>query len=108
MFCTLAIVCKRAKLIKSLSYCVFGKLQYFLPFYKDNINKHIEKAILNADTLGVKVISLAALNKVNSLSCFKRVLLPDALSCTYLPFLLLKFRNSAAMVTRAGLTRVEG
>ncbi|CAK9238256.1 unnamed protein product [Sphagnum jensenii] len=42
--------------------------QYFLPFYKDNINKHIEKAILNADTLGVKVISLAALNKNEELN----------------------------------------
>jgi hypothetical protein len=83
MFCTLAIVCKRAQLIKSLSCCVFGKLQYFLPFYKDNINKHIEKAILNADTLGVKVISLAALNKVNSSSCFKRVLI-SATRCTQL------------------------
>ncbi len=40
-------------------------MQYFLPFYKDNINKHIEKAILNADAKGVKVVSLAALNKVS-------------------------------------------
>uniref|UniRef100_A0A5B6Z7Y4 Putative Fatty acid hydroxylase superfamily n=1 Tax=Davidia involucrata TaxID=16924 RepID=A0A5B6Z7Y4_DAVIN len=37
--------------------------QYFLPFAREGINKHIEEAILRADRLGVKVISLAALNK---------------------------------------------
>lgn len=41
-------------------------LQYFLPFAAEGINKHIEEAILRADRLGVKVISLAALNKVCS------------------------------------------
>jgi hypothetical protein len=42
------------------------QLQYFLAlYYMDNINKHIEKAILKADAMGVKVLSLAALNKVN-------------------------------------------
>lgn len=40
-------------------------LQYFLPFAKRGINKQIEDAILRADKLGVKVISLAALNKVS-------------------------------------------
>lgn len=39
-------------------------LQYFLPFAAKGINKHIEEAILRANRLGVKVISLAALNKV--------------------------------------------
>lgn len=39
-------------------------LQYFLPFATKCINKLIEEAILKADKLGVKVISLAALNKV--------------------------------------------
>lgn len=43
-------------------------LQYFLPFAAKGINKHIEEAILRADKLGVKVISLAALNKVHFLS----------------------------------------
>lgn len=38
--------------------------QYFLQFAADGINKQIEEAILKADRLGVKVISLAALNKV--------------------------------------------
>ncbi|RHN74045.1 putative aldehyde oxygenase (deformylating) [Medicago truncatula] len=38
--------------------------QYFLPFATEGINKHIEQAILTADKIGVKVISLAALNKV--------------------------------------------
>jgi len=35
-----------------------------LPFATDGINKQIEQAILRADKMGVKVISLAALNKV--------------------------------------------
>ena len=47
----------------------FGVWQYFLPFAKDGINKHIEDAILRADKLGVKVISLAALNKVGVGGC---------------------------------------
>ncbi|RCV31301.1 hypothetical protein SEVIR_6G171700v4 [Setaria viridis] len=41
---------------------------YFLPFAKDGINKQIETAILRADKMGVKVISLAALNKNESLN----------------------------------------
>ena len=44
---------------------VFSIVQYFLPFAKRGINKQIEDAILRADKLGVKVISLAALNKVS-------------------------------------------
>ena len=39
-------------------------LQYFMPFATEGINKQIEQAILRADRIGVKVISLAALNKV--------------------------------------------
>ncbi|XP_076884855.1 very-long-chain aldehyde decarbonylase CER3-like [Bidens hawaiensis] len=42
--------------------------QYFLPFAREGINKHIEAAILRADKLGVKVISLAALNKNEALN----------------------------------------
>ncbi|KAE8718769.1 Protein ECERIFERUM 3 [Hibiscus syriacus] len=41
---------------------------YFLPFAKEGINKHIEKVILRADRIGVKVISLAALNKNEALN----------------------------------------
>jgi len=41
-------------------------LQYFLPFAKDGINNQIELAILRADKMGVKVLSLAALNKVTN------------------------------------------
>ncbi|PNX99721.1 protein ECERIFERUM 3-like, partial [Trifolium pratense] len=41
---------------------------YFLPFATEGINKHIEQAILTADKIGVKVISLAALNKNESLN----------------------------------------
>ncbi|KAM5554044.1 very-long-chain aldehyde decarbonylase CER3 [Rosa sericea] len=42
--------------------------QYFLPFALDGINNQIEQAILRADKLGVKVISLAALNKNEALN----------------------------------------
>ncbi|KAF1867571.1 hypothetical protein Lal_00050000 [Lupinus albus] len=42
--------------------------QYFLPFATEGINKQIEQAILRADRIGVKVISLAALNKNESLN----------------------------------------
>ncbi|KAL6843379.1 hypothetical protein ACP4OV_027092 [Aristida adscensionis] len=42
--------------------------QYFLPFAKDGINRQIEAAILRADKMGVKVISLAALNKNEALN----------------------------------------
>ncbi|KAL8488719.1 hypothetical protein ACS0TY_024853 [Phlomoides rotata] len=45
----------------------FG-FQYFLPFAAQGINKLIEEAILRADRLGVKVISLAALNKNEALN----------------------------------------
>ncbi|XP_058226574.1 very-long-chain aldehyde decarbonylase CER3-like isoform X2 [Rhododendron vialii] len=45
----------------------FG-FQYFLPFAKEGINNQIEEAILRADRLGVKVVSLAALNKMLTLS----------------------------------------
>ncbi|KAI4376785.1 hypothetical protein MLD38_014503 [Melastoma candidum] len=45
----------------------FG-FQYFLPFAAVGINKRIEEAILEADELGVKVISLAALNKNEALN----------------------------------------
>uniref|UniRef100_M4CRF8 Fatty acid hydroxylase domain-containing protein n=1 Tax=Brassica campestris TaxID=3711 RepID=M4CRF8_BRACM len=41
---------------------------YFLPFAKQGINNHIEAAILRADKLGVRVISLAALNKNEALN----------------------------------------
>ncbi|KAK8919419.1 Protein ECERIFERUM 3 [Platanthera zijinensis] len=42
--------------------------QYFLPFAKNGINNQIESAILRADKLGVKVLSLAALNKNEALN----------------------------------------
>ncbi|MCO5597336.1 hypothetical protein L7F22_051412 [Adiantum nelumboides] len=45
----------------------FG-FMYFLPFAHRNINSLIEKAILEADRLGVKVFSLAALNKNEALN----------------------------------------
>ncbi|KAL5229949.1 hypothetical protein ABZP36_028725 [Zizania latifolia] len=41
---------------------------YFLPSAKDGINRQIELAILRADKIGVKVISLAALNKNEALN----------------------------------------
>ncbi|CAH2069594.1 unnamed protein product [Thlaspi arvense] len=45
----------------------FG-FQYFLPFATQGINNQIENAILRADKIGVKVISLAALNKNEALN----------------------------------------
>ena len=44
--------------------------QYFLPAAKKGINHQIELAILRADRMGVKVLSLAALNKVSSPAFF--------------------------------------
>lgn len=41
---------------------------YFLPFAKDGINYQIELAILRAERMGVKVVSLAALNKNEALN----------------------------------------
>nr|BBG20796.1 putative fatty acyl-CoA reductase [Nymphaea odorata] len=57
----------RGKLHQTWSVPRFG-FQYFLPFSRNGINKHIEEAILSADRLGVKVISLAALNKNEALN----------------------------------------
>ncbi|XP_074587234.1 very-long-chain aldehyde decarbonylase GL1-2-like [Curcuma longa] len=42
--------------------------QYFLPFAKRGINEQIEMAILRADKLGIRVLSLAALNKNEALN----------------------------------------
>ncbi|KAG6737135.1 hypothetical protein POTOM_059867 [Populus tomentosa] len=57
----------RGRLHETWSVPRFG-FQYFLPFAKEGINKHIEQAILRADRLGVKIISLAALNKNEALN----------------------------------------
>lgn len=56
---------KTERFDKSFPYFFFWLfLQYFLPFATKGINNQIEAAILRADKIGVKVISLAALNKV--------------------------------------------
>jgi hypothetical protein len=63
----------RARSVRCLILTIFNVRvcyllrQYFLPFAKDGINKQIELAILRADKMGVKVLSLAALNKVINL-----------------------------------------
>ncbi|KAK3015486.1 hypothetical protein RJ639_005472 [Escallonia herrerae] len=57
----------RGRLHQTWAVPRFG-FQYFLPFAREGINKHIEEAILRADRLGVKVISLAALNKNEALN----------------------------------------
>ncbi|KAG6413091.1 hypothetical protein SASPL_125791 [Salvia splendens] len=57
----------RGRLHQTWAVPRFG-FQYFLPFAAKGINKHIEEAILRADRLGVKVISLAALNKNEALN----------------------------------------
>uniref|UniRef100_A0A453KW88 Very-long-chain aldehyde decarbonylase CER1-like C-terminal domain-containing protein n=1 Tax=Aegilops tauschii subsp. strangulata TaxID=200361 RepID=A0A453KW88_AEGTS len=48
--------------------CLCVIMQYFLPFAKDGINDQIELAILRAERMGVKVVSLAALNKNEALN----------------------------------------
>ncbi|KAA8535450.1 hypothetical protein F0562_030453 [Nyssa sinensis] len=57
----------RGRLHQTWAVPRFG-FQYFLPFARKGINKQIEEAILRADRLGVKVISLAALNKNEALN----------------------------------------
>ncbi|KAI3512743.1 hypothetical protein L1887_20062 [Cichorium endivia] len=57
----------RGILLQSWVVPRFG-FMYFLPFAKDGINKQIEEAILKADRIGVKVLSLAALNKNEALN----------------------------------------
>ncbi|XP_031478997.1 very-long-chain aldehyde decarbonylase CER3-like isoform X2 [Nymphaea colorata] len=59
--------CLRNRLIHTWTVPRYG-FQYFLPFAKDGINRNIEEAILRADKIGVKVISLAALNKNEALN----------------------------------------
>ncbi|XP_073143149.1 very-long-chain aldehyde decarbonylase CER3 [Henckelia pumila] len=57
----------RGRLHQSWVVPRFG-FQYFLPFAAKGINQQIEEAILRANRLGVKVISLAALNKNEALN----------------------------------------
>lgn len=57
----------RGRLHQTWAVPRFG-FQYFLPFAAEGINNQIEDAILTADKLGVKVISLAALNKNEGLN----------------------------------------
>ncbi|CAL5440462.1 unnamed protein product [Camellia sinensis] len=57
----------RGSLLESWVVPRYG-FQYFLPFAREGINKQIEEAILRADRLGVKVLSLAALNKNEALN----------------------------------------
>ncbi|KAL0415498.1 UNVERIFIED_CONTAM: Very-long-chain aldehyde decarbonylase CER3 [Sesamum latifolium] len=51
----------------SLHFISMGGM-YFLPFAAEGINTQIEEAILKADKIGVKVLSLAALNKNEGLN----------------------------------------
>ncbi|KAF8407305.1 hypothetical protein HHK36_006432 [Tetracentron sinense] len=57
----------RGRLLQTWAVPRFG-FQYFIPFAREGINNHIEEAILKADRLGVKVLSLAALNKNEALN----------------------------------------
>ncbi|XP_023762062.2 very-long-chain aldehyde decarbonylase CER3 [Lactuca sativa] len=57
----------RGRLLQSWVVPRFG-FMYFLPSAKDGINRQIEAAILKADRIGVKVLSLAALNKNEALN----------------------------------------
>uniref|UniRef100_A0A0A9DU96 aldehyde oxygenase (deformylating) n=1 Tax=Arundo donax TaxID=35708 RepID=A0A0A9DU96_ARUDO len=57
----------RGKLHQTWSVPRYG-FQYFIPSAKKGINRQIELAILRADKMGVKVLSLAALNKNEALN----------------------------------------
>ncbi|XP_011073241.1 protein ECERIFERUM 3-like isoform X1 [Sesamum indicum] len=57
----------RGRLHQTWTVPRFG-FQYFLPFAAEGINTQIEEAILKADRIGVKVLSLAALNKNEGLN----------------------------------------
>ncbi|KAJ3679208.1 hypothetical protein LUZ60_017219 [Juncus effusus] len=57
----------RGKLHQTWAVPRYG-FHYFLPFAKDEINRQIELGILRADKIGVKVLSLAALNKNEALN----------------------------------------
>ncbi|KAL0354948.1 UNVERIFIED_CONTAM: Very-long-chain aldehyde decarbonylase CER3 [Sesamum radiatum] len=57
----------RGRLHQTWTVPRFG-FQYFLPFAAEGINTQIEEAILKADKIGVKVLSLAALNKNEGLN----------------------------------------
>ncbi|KAJ4958224.1 hypothetical protein NE237_025335 [Protea cynaroides] len=78
-FVAMLLMWSSPKAFMASSYNLKGRLQqswvvprygfqYFLPFAVESINKRIEEAILKADRLGVKVISLAALNKNEALN----------------------------------------
>ncbi|KAL5207298.1 hypothetical protein ABZP36_031733 [Zizania latifolia] len=76
-FMLLMWCCSKTFLVSS--YCLYGNLhqmwtvprygfQYFIPAAKKGINQQIELAILRADRMGVRVLSLAALNKNEALN----------------------------------------
>ncbi|VAI92845.1 unnamed protein product [Triticum turgidum subsp. durum] len=78
-FCIMVLQVLCSKTFTVSFYCLRGALhqtwtiprysfQYFIPPMKDGINRQIELAILRADRMGVKVLSLAALNKNEALN----------------------------------------
>ncbi|KAI4969762.1 hypothetical protein ZWY2020_000676 [Hordeum vulgare] len=78
-FCLMVLQVLCSKTFTVSFYCLRGALhqtwtiprysfQYFIPPMKDGINRQIELAILRADKMGVKVLSLAALNKNEALN----------------------------------------
>ncbi|EMS47164.1 Protein WAX2 [Triticum urartu] len=78
-FCLMVLQVLCSKTFTVSFYCLRGALhqtwtiprysfQYFIPPMKDGINRQIELAILRADRMGVKVLSLAALNKNEALN----------------------------------------
>ncbi|KAM3214663.1 hypothetical protein ACQJBY_066913 [Aegilops geniculata] len=78
-FCLMVLQVLCSKTFTVSFYCLRGALhqtwtiprysfQYFIPPMKDGINRQIELAILRADRMGVRVLSLAALNKNEALN----------------------------------------
>jgi hypothetical protein len=74
---TVSFYCLRGRLHQTWTVPRYG-FQYFIPSAKKGINRQIELAILRADKMGVKVLSLAALNKVSQFSAHRR---PDIWIC---------------------------
>ncbi|TVU08367.1 hypothetical protein EJB05_41770 [Eragrostis curvula] len=64
---TVSFYCLRGRLHQTWTVPRYG-FQYFIPSAKKGINRQIELAILRADKMGVKVLSLAALNKNEALN----------------------------------------
>lgn len=56
--------------------CFLISLQYFMQWQRESINNMIEKAIIEADQKGIKVLSLGLLNQASQNICLKSLIIP--------------------------------